>query len=232
MSALISIIMPVLNEEAVLEECLQSLQALRARGHEVLVVDGGSVDGSVAIAHRYVDKVVESGRGRALQMNIGSEHASHGILLFLHADTRLPELADKLIATALEVQAAQWGRFDLQLSNQAWIFRFIAATINWRSALSGIATGDQAMFVRRAWFERVQGFDTVPLMEDVALSKKLLHFAWPVRVKTPVTSASRKWEREGIMRTVVLMWVLRTAFFFGVSPSRLHPLYYRDKLAP
>lgn len=229
MSALISIIMPVLDEEAVLEECLQSLQVMRKRGHEVVVVDGGSTDGSVAIARRQADKVIETGRGRALQMNAGSEHASHDILLFLHADTRLPELADELIVTALEPHAAQWGRFDLRLSNPAWIYRLIALSINWRSALSGIATGDQAMFVRRNWFARVHGFDAMPLMEDVALSKKLLHFAWPARVTTPVISNSRKWEQEGVMRTILLMWFLRAAFFFGVSPTRLRRLYYRDK---
>lgn len=225
MSHPISIIMPVLNESAILEASLQSLQPLRARGHEVIVVDGGSRDSTLSLARRHADRVVMSGAGRALQMNAGAEFAKHEILLFLHADTRLPDNADSLIHAALAPQAARWGRFDIRLDHAHPVYRLIEHSINWRSHLSGVATGDQAIFVEREYFERVGCYDRLPLMEDVTLSKKLLHFARPARITTPALSSARRWEQGGVLRTVLLMWRLRTAFFFGADPFRLAEQY-------
>jgi rSAM/selenodomain-associated transferase 2 len=226
MSDKLSIIVPVLNEGAQLAAALDALQQYRQRGHEVIVVDGGSRDGSVTIARKNADRVLMSGPGRALQMNTGAEAASHEILLFLHADSRLPEQADRLISTALQPRASIWGRFDVRLSSPRPVFRLIETAINWRSAISGIATGDQAIFVAREFFEKVGSYDRLPLMEDVALSRKLLRFARPERILTPVRSSSRKWECEGVVRTTLLMWQLRTAYFFGVHPDRLVQRYY------
>lgn len=226
MQAPISIIMPILNEGLILEAALQQLQTLRAHGHELILVDGGSRDSSLSLARKYADRVIMSGAGRAMQMNAGADFARHETLLFLHADTQLPQQADMLINNALASRAARWGRFDLRLNSPRLIYRLIENSINWRSAISGIATGDQAMFVERQFFERVGKFDGLPLMEDVSLSKKLLYFAWPSRIKTPVLSSARKWEQHGVLRTVVLMWRLRTAFFFGADPELLYQRYY------
>jgi len=228
----ISIIIPALNEGAGLEATLLALQPLRARGHEVIVVDGGSRDNSVGIARRHSDRILMSGAGRALQMNAGAEYARHEILLFLHADTRLPEAADQLIDTALAEQASRWGRFDVRLDHAHPVYRLIERSINWRSHITGVATGDQAIFVERKYFERVGSYDRLPLMEDVTLSKKLLHFARPARITTPVLTSARRWEQGGVLHTVLLMWSLRTAFYFGADPHRLAELYYppnRDK---
>lgn len=225
----LSIIMPVLNEAGVLAESLAALQPLRERGHEVIVVDGGSRDNSLGIARRGADRVVMSGASRALQMNAGADYARHEVLLFLHADTRLPLAADTLIAEALQPMAARWGRFDLRLDSPRPVFRVIERAINWRSHLSGIATGDQALFVEREYFERVGSFDRIALMEDVALSRKLLHFAHPQRIRTPVLTSARKWEEEGVLSTVLLMWRLRLAFYLGADPDRLAARYRGER---
>jgi rSAM/selenodomain-associated transferase 2 len=225
----ISIIIPVLNEAPILEEALLRLQDYRGRGHEVIVVDGGSRDGSMRIASRLADRVLISGAGRAMQMNTGAEYASKPILLFLHADTMLPENADQLIAESFADATSSWGHFDLRLSGGHALLRIVEWSINWRTALSGVATGDQAIFVLRNAFDRAGAFDDFPLMEDVALSKKLRRSSWPCRVRTAVSSSSRKWENEGLFRTVLLMWLLRSAFFLGVHPARLVRYYYRDK---
>ena len=222
----ISIIIPALNEAAGLEATLQALQPLRARGHEVIVVDGGSRDSTMLIARRNADRTVMSGAGRALQMNAGAEHAKHEILLFLHADTRLPDAADALIHAALADTTTRWGCFDLRLDHSKLVYRIIERSINWRSHVSGVATGDQAIFVQREYFERVGSYDRLPLMEDVTLSKKLLHFSRPARITTPVLTSARRWEQGGVLRTILLMWTLRTAFFFGADPLRLAELYY------
>jgi rSAM/selenodomain-associated transferase 2 len=222
----ISIIIPVLDEAPVLEQTLQALQVLRTRGHEVIVVDGGSRDTTLSVARNGADRVLMSGAGRALQMNAGADVARHELLLFLHADTQLPQDADELIAQALLPRATRWGRFDIRLNAKRPVFRLIEQCINWRSALSGIATGDQAIFVERIYFERVGFYDRIPLMEDVSLSKKLLHFSRPARITTPVVTSARRWEREGVLRSIVLMWRLRTAFFFGADPERLVLHYY------
>lgn len=226
MSEKISVIIPVLNEAGGLGATLAALQPLRERGHELIVVDGGSRDGSVTIARRHADRVVMSGAGRALQMNAGAEHARHEILLFLHADTRLPEQADALVQRALQKPEQVWGRFDIRLSGARPVFRVIETAINWRSALTGIATGDQAIFVLRTWFERVGAYDGLPLMEDVALSRKLRRHAWPRRIAARAETSSRRWEQRGVLRTLLLMWQLRAAYFLGVHPDKLAARYH------
>jgi rSAM/selenodomain-associated transferase 2 len=227
----ISIIIPVLNEAPILEEALSRLQGYREKGHEIIVVDGGSRDGSMRIASRLADRVLISGAGRAMQMNTGAENASRPILLFLHADTLLPEDADQLIAASFSRTPDTWGRFDLRLSGKHKLLRIVEWSINWRTAITGVATGDQAIFVSRNTFDRVGAFDDYPLMEDVALSKKLRSRSWPCRVRNPVSTSSRKWEEEGVLKTIMLMWFLRSAFFLGVHPARLVRYYYRDKVA-
>jgi len=222
----LSIIIPVLDEAPLLEQTLQTLQVLRTRGHEVIVVDGGSRDTTLSVARKGADRVLMSGAGRALQMNAGAEVARHELLLFLHADTQLPQDADALIAQALQPQGSRWGRFDIRLDSKRLVYRLIEQCINLRSALTGIATGDQAIFVERIYFERVGFYDRIPLMEDVSLSKKLLHFSRPARITTPVVTSARRWERDGVLRSILLMWRLRSAFFFGADPERLAQHYY------
>ncbi len=191
MNAAISIIIPVLDEAASLPDALGALQDLRQRGHEVLVVDGGSRDGSVTIARRLADRVIMSGPGLALQMNAGAESARHETLLFLHPDSRLPADADSLINAALQPPGHIWGRFDLRLSETGLLSRLRETLINWRAAMTGSVSGAQALFVQRTWFERVGGYGGVPTQEDKALSRKLLRHARPQRISAPVSSSIR-----------------------------------------
>jgi rSAM/selenodomain-associated transferase 2 len=184
----ISIIIPVLDEVAVLPESLGALQDLRQRGHEVLVVDGGSRDGSVTISRRLADRVLMSGPGRAFQMNTGAASASHEILLFLHSDSRLPDNADRMIQAALAVPGQVWGRFDLRLDGTQLALRVIERFISWRTAMTGLVHGSQGLFVERPWFERVGGFDPTSMPETAALSRKLKRHGWPARIAAPVRS--------------------------------------------
>lgn len=221
----ISIIMPVLNEAAALRAQLPALQSWREAGHQLIVVDGGSTDDSAAIAAPQVDLCLRSPPGRAQQMNVGAGRAEGDILLFLHIDSRLPAGADALVLQAL-VQGCVWGRFDVRLSGQQPAFRIIESAMNLRSRLTGVATGDQAIFVTRAAFDRVGGYADVPLMEDVMLSKALRRVGKPACLAARVLSSSRRWEQHGISKTVWLMWRLRLAFFLGASPQKLHAQYY------
>jgi rSAM/selenodomain-associated transferase 2 len=229
LSERISIIIPALNEQAVIVETLQALQALRDVGHEVIVVDGGSSDNTYSLAASLVDRtkgaVLRAKRGRARQMNVGAQFAHHDILLFLHADTRLPAQADVLIINGLEKTGRKWGRFDVRLSGRAWLLRVVARFMNWRSCLTGIATGDQAIFMQRSLYKQVAGFPDIPLMEDIALSRRLKRFSRPLCIQTPVITSSRRWEQRGIVRTILLMWGLRLAYALGVSPRTLKKFY-------
>jgi len=224
----ISIIIPTLNEEAALQNSLPLLQQYRERGHEIIVVDGGSHDRTLAVARPKVDRLMQTVKSRAHQMNEGAEVARHEILLFLHADSLLPEAADSLIVEALASDQSHWGRFDIQLDNSKGIYRMIENSVNLRSALSGIATGDQAIFVRKSSFEDVGAYDRIPLMEDVALSKKLKKLARPQRLTQRVLTSSRRWEKNGIWRTIFLMWQLRLAYALGAKPHKLADKYYPD----
>lgn len=223
MNGLLSIIIPTLNEQAIIVESLQILQPLRETGHEVIIVDGGSTDNTRALAAPLVDSLLVSKRGRAWQMHLGAKFAHHDILLFLHADTRLPTHADVLIINGLSKR--QWGRFDVRLSGQTLPLRLVERFINWRSRLTGIATGDQAIFVERRLYMQVQGFPNIPLMEDILLSRRLKKFSRPLCIRTPVITSSRRWEEHGIVRTILLMWGLRLAYALGVSPHTLKKFY-------
>lgn len=223
----LSIIVPVLNEAQDIAAALGRLQALRAHGVEVIVVDGGSHDGTLDATRPLADHLLESPRGRAVQMNAGAHAASGEVLLFLHADAALPADADELITDGLKASGRAWGRFDVRLSGDALGLRLVAFFMNQRSRLTGIATGDQAMFVYRATFERVGGFPALALMEDIALSALLKRESWPLCLRARVVASSRKWEREGVLRTVLLMWRLRVAFFLGADTVDLAQRYYR-----
>ena len=224
----LSIVIPVLNEAEALSRILPALQNFRKRGHEIILVDGGSHDRTLAVARPLVDRYIQTVKGRAHQMNEGAEVAKNGILLFLHADSELPDSADASIAKALAGTKHCWGRFDIRLSNSDFIFAVIAGAINLKSSLSGIATGDQGIFVKKEEFENIGCYDRIPLMEDVALSKKLLRLSRPFCIKQRLTTSSRRWEKNGIWKTIFLMWRLRTAYFFGVIPEKLVEQYYPD----
>jgi rSAM/selenodomain-associated transferase 2 len=222
----ISFIVPALDEAAALGPNLQVLQPARRRGHEIILVDGGSSDRTIEIASPLVDRVLSSGRGRALQMNTGAAVASGKVLTFVHADTRLPERAETAIETVMRA-GRPWGRFDVRLSGKHPVLRVIERLMNLRSSLQGIATGDQAMFVRRDLFEGLGGFPAQPLMEDLALSKALRRHARPACLRPPAVTSSRRWEENGVLRTIVLMWWLRTRYALGTPAEHLARIYDR-----
>ncbi len=220
----LSIVMPVLNEAAGVQAALQALAPLRQRGVEVIVADGGSSDNSAALALPWADRVTVAPRGRARQMNAGAVLARGDVLLFLHADTRLPPAADQLLAAALAAGAV-WGRFDVHISGRPWMLRTVATLMNLRSRWTGIATGDQALFVRRAAFDAVQGYPDQPLMEDIELSRRLRRVAPPACLRARVTTSGRRWETHGVWRTIVLMWRLRWRYWRGESAAVLAEAY-------
>jgi rSAM/selenodomain-associated transferase 2 len=221
MAARLTLVVPVLNEARGLAASLQALAPLRARGHEVIVVDGGSEDASASVAAPLADRVLRAPRGRAAQMNAGARAASGDVLVFLHADTRLPAQAEGKILGALERH--RWGRFDVEIEGRHPALRVVAAAMNLRSRLTGIATGDQAIFVRRAEFP---GFPQIALMEDVALSRLLKRRGRPACLRSRVRTSGRRWESRGVLRTVLLMWRLRLLYWLGVPPERLARQYY------
>jgi len=221
----LSIVVPVLDEAEGIVATLASLAPLRARGAELIVVDGGSRDATVARAQALADRVMEGPRGRARQMNAGAAVARGPTLLFLHADTRLPEDADRLIASALGAAPLAWGRFDVAIEGHSRMLPVVAAMMNLRSRLSGIATGDQAMFMTRAAFEAAGGFPDQPLMEDIELSARLKRLSTPVCLRERVLTSGRRWEQRGVWRTIVLMWRLRLLYALGVRADRLAPWY-------
>lgn len=225
MSGRISNVIPALNEAAGIQSVLATLQPLRERGHEVIVVDGGSTDGTAALAVPLADRVTSSSRGRAVQQNAGALAASGDVLLFLHADTTLPDGADALVLDGLQRTGRGWGRFDVRLSGSHPLLRVVERMIGIRSRLSGIATGDQAIFVHREWFQRVGGFPELPLMEDVAISRALKRLGPPLCLRARVTTSSRRWEERGVARTILLMWRLRWAYFRGADPAELARRY-------
>ena len=221
----ISIIVPVLNEAEGIAAMLAGLVPLRNRGNELIVVDGGSSDDSAALSRRAADRVASARRGRANQMNAGAALARGEILLFLHADTRLPENADARILQGLAASGRAWGRFDVRIEGENRLLPVIAFFMNLRSRATGIATGDQAIFVRREAFKRAGGFPPVELMEDIALSRSLKRVSRPLCLADKVVTSGRRWERRGVLRTVFLMWWLRLGFFFGAAPANLARLY-------
>jgi len=220
----IAIIMPVLNEAASIGAALGALAPLQAAGCEVIVADGGSEDGTAALALPLADSVIPAPRGRASQMNAGAGQCTAPVLLFLHADTRLPPQAPELIAQAM-AKGGLWGRFDVHIEGRSPALKIVAAMMNWRSRLTGIATGDQAIFMRRDLFERLGGFPGIALMEDIALCAKLKREARPICLRARVTTSGRRWEKHGVLRTIVTMWRLRFAYWCGADPDDLARRY-------
>jgi rSAM/selenodomain-associated transferase 2 len=221
----LSIIVPVLDEAAGIEHHLTALAPLRDRGHEVIVVDGGSRDATVTLSRPLADRVLCASRGRALQMNAGAAAAGGDVLLFLHADTALPELADEIVARGLRDTERAWGRFDVRIAGRHPLLAVVARLMNLRSRWTGIATGDQAMFVRREAFVHAGGFPAIALMEDIALSRVLGKTSRPVCLRHRVLTSGRRWEKYGVVVTILHMWRIRLAYFFGADPDRLARAY-------
>jgi len=225
---LLSIIMPAFNEASCIAPALESLKVLQSRGVEVIVVDGESEDATAAVAARYADKVLKAPQGRALQMNAGARAARGEILFFVHADCIVPQNADVLILRDLEKSSKSWGRFDVKLSGSHAAFRVIERLMNLRSRLTGIATGDQGIFVRRHAFFAVGGFPEIALMEDIALSRRLRRIGQPLCLRERIVTSSRRWEEKGIARTVFLMWALRFGYWLGAPPEAIAKRYHKN----
>ena len=221
----LSIIMPVLNEEAGIAAALTALAPFRARGAEVIVVDGGSRDRTAELARPLADQVIAAPRGRGVQMNAGAAAAGGDVFLFLHADTRLPPDTDRMLLDGLSSSSWQWGRFDVRIEGKSPLLGLVAGLMNWRSLATGIATGDQAMFATRTAFAQAGGFADIPLMEDVELSKRLKRVSRPLCLAARVTASGRHWEKRGTIRTILLMWRLRLAYFLGAEPAALARRY-------
>jgi rSAM/selenodomain-associated transferase 2 len=220
-----SIIVPVLNEAEDIRAALQALAPRRARGAEIIVVDGGSTDDTVARAASLATFVISSPRGRATQMNAGTAIASADILLFLHADTQLPSDADRLVIDGLAQSQRAWGRFDIAIKGRHPLLPLVASAMNLRSRLTGITTGDQAMFMSRAAFAAAGGFPEIALMEDITFARSLKRVSRPLCLRARVVTSGRRWEKRGVARTIVLMWRLRLAYFFGAKPENLARRY-------
>jgi rSAM/selenodomain-associated transferase 2 len=220
----LSIVVPILDEGALALDLVRRLAGLRAAGHELILVDGGSRSLPVDALASRVDRLLVSPPGRALQMNRGASLAQGDVYWFLHVDSRIPRGAEHEIAGALGGTPG-WGRFDICLSGGHPLLRLVERMMNWRSRFSGIATGDQGIFIHRALFERVGGYPDQPLMEDVEISRRLKRLARPHCLRARLTTSSRRWEQAGVLRTILLMWGLRLAYWLGVSPARLASLY-------
>ena len=221
---MISIIIPTLNEANEIEATLEPLQKFRKNHIEIIIADGGSHDATLALATPYADHLIHAPRGRARQMNAGAAIAQGQTLLFLHADSRLEE------AALLQVTPNMiWGRFDIHLDSHRRIYRVIEYLMNKRSCITGIATGDQGLFVQHKIFHAIQGFPEIPIMEDIAISRQLKHYAKPACLKYTIHASPRYWETHGIYRSILTMWALRLAYFIGISPDILVSLYYRKK---
>ena len=221
----LSIIVPVLNEAALIEARLLALAPLRAAGAQIILADGGSTDDTQALAAPHCDAVILAPRGRASQMNAGALQARGEVLLFLHADTRLPEGTMALVLEGLAKTPAAWGRFDVRIEGHSRLLPLIAALMNLRSRLTGISTGDQAMFIRHKTFEALGGFPDFALMEDVAMSRALKTISAPLCLRAKVVTSGRRWDQNGALRTILLMWRLRLAFRLGADPDELARRY-------
>ena len=225
----LAVIVPMLNEERAIVDTLARLAPLRARGAVVVAVDGGSTDRTVERARAAADHVLVAPRGRALQMNAGARHAladpAVDTLLFLHADTRLPDDADREIRAACAGRTTAWGRFDARIEGASPALALVAAMMNLRSRVTGVCTGDQCLFATRALFDTLGGYAELPLMEDIEFSRRARRVARPVALRARVTTSGRRWERNGVVRTVLLMWRLRLAYFLGADPARLAAAY-------
>ena len=225
----LSIIIPALDEAEHIVATLDSQQPLRRRGVEIIVADGGSRDNTANLARERADQVLTVPAGRARQMNAGAAAALGEILCFVHADSRMPEGADGLIVDGLSRSRRSWGRFDVSIAGTHPMLRVIAQLMNWRSRLTGIATGDQGLFLTRSLFEAAGRFPEIALMEDIALTRQLKRYSPPLCIAHRLTTSGRRWEKHGVWRTMLLMWRLRLAYFFGADPDRLARQYARHK---
>jgi rSAM/selenodomain-associated transferase 2 len=219
----LSVVVPTLNEAVGIVVALTTLQAARGLGHEVIAADGGSADGTPELAASLADRVIAAPRGRARQMNAAAAIATGDALLFLHADTRLPDDVLPVIRAALRRHA--WGRFDVRIAGRPFMLRLVAVLMNLRSRLTGIATGDQAVFVTRTAFDAVGGYPDQPLMEDIELSRRLKRIGPPACLRERVTTSGRRWERRGVWRTILFMWRLRFDYWRGVPADQLGTRY-------
>lgn len=225
----LSIIIPALNEADQIIAALTPLQAMRSRGVEVILVDGGSTDATTQGAAPLVDRLIDCEKGRARQMNVGAQKALGDVLLFLHADSKAPSDADQLILNGLQISSRVWGRFDVAIEGRHFFLPVIGWFMNQRSRLTGIATGDQGLFMTRAAFTKAGGFANIALMEDVAMCCALKKSGAPLCLPQKLHTSGRRWEKHGVWRTIFLMWRIRLAYFFGADPLELHRAYYGAK---
>ena len=217
----LSVIIPTLDEAGGIVATLESLRELRRRGHEVIVADGGSSDATTALARGLADRIVCSPAGRAAQMNVGARAAAGDLLVFLHADSRLPQEADCVLAERLAATGAAWGRFDVRIAGAHPLLRLVERMMNLRSRLTHICTGDQGIFVRRAAFEAIGGYPNQALMEDIAISARLRRLSAPLCLRERCLTSARRWENDGVLRTILRMWWLRLQYACGAAPARL-----------
>lgn len=223
----IAIVVPVFNEALILPRLIGHLITLKEAANqdfELVFVDGGSTDNTMALIEDAGLRVINSAKGRAWQMNTGAAQTAADVLLFLHADTQLPNNSLKSVASSL-VDNIYWGRFDVRIAGKPWMLGVVARMMNWRSRLTGIATGDQAMFMTRDAFQKIGGFPEQPLMEDIEASLRLRQLSRPACVASPVITSGRRWETRGVWTTIVLMWRLRWAYWRGQNPQKLAELY-------
>ena len=221
----VSIVLPALNEGENVESALAALAPLRAGGAEIVLADGGSTDRTAELARPLCDRLVIAPRGRAAQMNVGAAIASGDVLLFLHLDTALPADGLERIRTGLRATGRVWGRFDVRILGAHPLLPVVAGLMNMRSRATGMATGDQAIFVMRETFERVGGYPAIALMEDIALSRRLKRETQPLCLTAKVSTSGRRWDRNGFWRTIFLMWRLRLSYFLGADPADLARAY-------
>jgi rSAM/selenodomain-associated transferase 2 len=221
----ISVIIPALNEAGNIARTLDSLQAMRQRGHEVIVVDGGSDDETMAVSQSLADQVIRSPRGRANQMRAGAAVASGSVIWFLHADTVPPESADLLVLNELVQPDSRWGFFYVLFPGDSLTLKMVAWLMNLRARITGIATGDQGIFITRVLYEKAGGIPAIPLMEDIALSSTLKRYNRPAVLRQKLLTSPRRWEKHGVTKTILMMWGLRLAYFIGVDPARLAKYY-------
>ncbi len=219
-----TIVIPTLNEEAEIQTCLMKLKGLREEGFEVIVVDGRSIDKTSQLLEGLCDQFISSKPGRAAQMNVGARKAKGEFIYFLHVDIQLPEKFSEVISS-IEADRFCWGRFDVKLSGSHFLFRVIESMMNLRSRMTGIATGDQVIFVSKNLFQEVDGFPEIALMEDIAMSRNLKNICSPLCLRHKVLTSSRRWEKYGIISTTLKMWWLRFSYYIGVDPVRLARQY-------
>jgi rSAM/selenodomain-associated transferase 2 len=220
----LSVIVPMLNEAGAIGATLAAIR-VGAPDAEIVVVDGGSADGSVEIARPRCEVVIIGERGRAQQMNAGAARSSGEAMVFVHADTIVPESFARDIETALADPSVVGGRFDIRLDDDHPLCVLIGALISLRSRISRTATGDQAIFVRRTTFDALGGFPDLPICEDLDFARRLKRAGRVACLRTKVITSARRWRRGGILRTSIRMWTIRLLYLAGVSPSRLSRMY-------